>query len=119
MAKNETSKSVATKAAKILADPDASEDVKSVAASALKQAPSKKPKKVEIEPEVYVPQLGVIAQFEGKDEFLGEIVSFDPLEVVEHSLIRGCPATEPREMDSLEGYVISPLSRVEVVKRLY
>jgi hypothetical protein len=43
MAKNEkTSKSVASKASKLLRDPKSSKTVKSVAASALTQAPNKK-----------------------------------------------------------------------------
>ena len=43
MARNEkTSKSVATKASKILKDPKSSKAMKSVAASALTQAPDKK-----------------------------------------------------------------------------
>lgn len=43
MAKNEkTSKSVATKASKLLSDPKTPKDVKSVAASVLTQAPPKK-----------------------------------------------------------------------------
>ncbi len=46
MAKNEkTSKSVASKAAKILKDPKSTKLMKSVAASALTQAPDKKKKK--------------------------------------------------------------------------
>ncbi|MGY2295038.1 hypothetical protein ACW9H7_06120 [Pseudomonas yamanorum] len=45
MAKDEkTSGSVASKAAKLLADPSTPPDVKSVAASALTQAPDKKKK---------------------------------------------------------------------------
>ncbi len=45
MAENEKlSKSVASKAAKLLRDPKSSDDVKSVAASALTQAPDKKKK---------------------------------------------------------------------------
>jgi hypothetical protein len=45
MAKDEkTSESVASKAAKLLADPSTPPDVKSVAASALTQAPDKKKK---------------------------------------------------------------------------
>ena len=49
MAQNEkTSKDVASKAARILRDPKASKDQKSVAASALTQAPDKqKPKRAE------------------------------------------------------------------------
>jgi hypothetical protein len=43
MAKNEkTSKSVASKASKLLKDPNSSKNVKTVAASALTQAPDKK-----------------------------------------------------------------------------
>ncbi len=46
MAKNEkTSPTAASKAAKVLNDPKASKDAKSVAASALTQAKDKKPKK--------------------------------------------------------------------------
>ena len=46
MANNEkTSKTVASKAAKILSDPKSTKAEKSVAASALSQAPDKKPKK--------------------------------------------------------------------------
>lgn len=46
MAKNEkTSKPVASKAAKLLRKPTSPKDVKSVAASALTQAPDKKKKK--------------------------------------------------------------------------
>jgi len=46
MPKNEkTSKSVASKAAKILKDPKSTKVMKSVAASALTQAPDKKKKK--------------------------------------------------------------------------
>ncbi len=46
MAKNEkTSKSVASKASKILNDPKSTKAMKSVAASALTQAPDKKKKK--------------------------------------------------------------------------
>lgn len=46
MAKNEkTSKSVASKAAKLLSNPKTSKVVKSVAASALSQAPDRKKKK--------------------------------------------------------------------------
>lgn len=46
MAKNErTSKAVATKAGKILADPKSTKAMKTVAASALTQAPDKKKKK--------------------------------------------------------------------------
>lgn len=46
MAKNEkTSKSVASKAAKILRDPRATKAQKSVAGSALTQAPDKRPRK--------------------------------------------------------------------------
>ena len=46
MAKNEkTSKSVASKASKLLSDPKSSKAVKSVAASALTQAVDKKKKK--------------------------------------------------------------------------
>lgn len=113
--KNETSKTVATKAAKILSDPKASEDVKSVAASALKQAPKKA-----VKPAAYLPLLGEIALFtSGDSEFLGEIASFDPLEVVEHLLINNCHATLPKEADSLDGFIISPLSRSEVVELLY
>ncbi|MHB1197784.1 MAG: hypothetical protein ACYC0A_13195 [Lutibacter sp.] len=45
MAKNEkTSKSVASKASKLLSNPKSSKDVKSVAASALTQAVNKKKK---------------------------------------------------------------------------
>lgn len=45
MARNEkTSKSVASTASKLLRDPNASKDVKRVAASALTQAPDKKKK---------------------------------------------------------------------------
>ena len=46
MAKNErTSKSVASKAAKLLSNPKSSKAVKSVAASALTQAPDRRRKK--------------------------------------------------------------------------
>lgn len=46
MSKNErTSKSVATKAAKVLKDPSSSKAMKSIAASALTQAPDKKKRK--------------------------------------------------------------------------
>jgi len=46
MANNEkTSKSVASLASKILSDPKSTKNQKSVAASALSQAPDKKPKK--------------------------------------------------------------------------
>jgi hypothetical protein len=46
MAKNEkTSKDVARKASKLLSNPKTPKDVKSVAASALTQAPDKKKKK--------------------------------------------------------------------------
>jgi hypothetical protein len=46
MAKNEkTSKSVASKAAKVLSNPKSTKAEKSVAASALSQAPDKKKKK--------------------------------------------------------------------------
>ncbi len=46
MAKNEkTSKSVASKASKLLSNPKSSKDVKSVAASALTQAADRKKKK--------------------------------------------------------------------------
>ncbi len=46
MAKNEkTSKSVATKASKILKDPKSSKTMKSIAASALTQAPDRKKRK--------------------------------------------------------------------------
>ncbi len=45
MAKNEkTSKSVASKASKLLSNPKSSKDVKSVAASALTQSPNNKKK---------------------------------------------------------------------------
>lgn len=48
MAKDEkTSESVASKAAKLLADPSTPPDVKSVAASALTQAPDKKRNRLE------------------------------------------------------------------------
>lgn len=46
MAKNEkTGKKAASAAAKVLNDPKASKDAKTAAASALTQAPDKKPKK--------------------------------------------------------------------------
>jgi hypothetical protein len=46
MAKNErTSKSVATKASKVLADPRSSKAMKSIAASALTQAPDRRKKR--------------------------------------------------------------------------
>jgi hypothetical protein len=46
MAKNErTSKSVATKASKVLADPRSTKAMKSIAASALTQAPDRKKKR--------------------------------------------------------------------------
>jgi hypothetical protein len=44
MANEKTSKSVASKASKILSNPNSSKAAKSVAASALTQAPSKKKK---------------------------------------------------------------------------
>lgn len=46
MAKNErTAKSVATKASKVLADPASTKAMKSIAASALTQAPDRKKRK--------------------------------------------------------------------------
>ncbi len=46
MAKNErTSKSVASKASKVLADPKSSKAMKSIAASALTQSPDKRKRK--------------------------------------------------------------------------
>lgn len=122
--KNETSKAVASKAAKVLKDPKATKDAKSVAASALAQAPDKA-EQISVEVPTpkkgkYVPLLGEIDRFaKGSDNFLGEIQSFDPLELICHDVSFNVHRTELLNVNSLEGYVITPVSRTEIYEILY
>lgn len=104
MAKKETAKTATKKVA----------DVKAPKAAAAPKA-VKEPK-----PEVYMPMVGVIARFQkGGDNFLGEIQSFDPLELVCHDVINTCHRTELLNVTSLDGYTITPVTRLEVMTELY
>lgn len=109
--KNETSKKVATKAAKVLKDPKASKDAKSIAASALKQAPAKVEK---VEP--WMPMVGQLFTVEDS-EGVWEVDSFDPLVILEHAVVNGCHTVNQVEMDMPKNPL--PLTRAEEIARLY
>lgn len=110
--KNEkTSKTIASKAAKVLKDPKATKDAKSIAASALTQAPEKPKKEVK-----YAPVVGQLFTKEGTGKIF-EVLSFSPVEVVEHSIIGGCHATTPVILDLDDDF--RAVSREEEVAALY
>lgn len=112
-----TSPKVAKIASKTLKDPKATKDEKSLAASALANAPDKpktkaKPKKVEpvIEPARYTPMIGELCEMSGK---LITIQCFDPFEAKEwfvmNNVVCDRPFTEPdfdnvRPVDNTEKY---------------
>ncbi len=78
-------------------------------------------KKVE-EPVVGTPStvpLGTFAQFvNGDDEFIGVVQSLDPLTVVEHLVRNGCQCEDVKEMDSLDGWTVTPLTKQDVFEAL-
>lgn len=83
------------------------------------EAPKAEPKVVS-RAEVVQIAIGQIVMFsQGEDEFLGELVSYEPLEVVEHTILNGCHVTFPIAITSLKGWKITPLSKAEIVERLY
>lgn len=126
--KNETSKSVATKASKVLKDPKATKDAKSIAASALKQSPrgtKAKPrpsptsavdKPSEAKEAKWVPQVGQMFTKEGSGTIF-EIESFEPLTVVHHLLVEGCHITEPVSLNMDDDF--RPVTREEEIALLY
>lgn len=78
-----------------------------------------KPKKVKAV-DVYMPCLGEIARFvKGNKMFLAEIQQESPLELVKHDISEGCHRTQLLDVFSLDGYIITPLTKAEVYENLY
>ncbi len=99
--KKETSPEVASKASKVLKDKTASKEAKSIAASALAQAPDEVvdpveevTEAVEVESSVpeWLPSVGEkcwVRRVNGVG-FIGEVRSFDPFVLIQHSIVGGC-----------------------------
>ena len=73
-------------------------------------------------PEVETPSnvpLGTFAKFvNGDDEFIGVVQSLDPLTVVEHLVRNGCQCEDVKEMDSLDGWTVTPMTAKDVFEAL-
>lgn len=77
--------------------------------------------KVESKPEPVVTRiaLGEIVLFsKDGEEFLAEVVSYEPLEIVEHFILDGVHATAPKDI-TLKGWTLTPLTRAEIIEALY
>ncbi len=53
------------------------------------------------------------------EEFVGSVLTYDPLEVISHEIVNGVKTEQPTDIASLDGYDIRMLSSDEIAERFY
>lgn len=110
MPRKETSKTVASKASRVLKDKDASPEAKSIAASALAQAPDEPKAQREWSPKINEPCL--------IDGFVGMVKSFRPLVVTRLVMQDGVRVEEATDIDSLDKIGLLALTKEDIAQKL-
>jgi hypothetical protein len=107
MAKKIVAKSAET--GKIVSKKFAKENPATTFETPVEEKKAKAPKEVP----AYLPMLGEKFELDGR---IAEVVSFDPLLVIEHAVINGCQTQSKFEVESLDG--ASYLAKDEAFRRL-